>query len=95
MVRACVMGGNGRRDWRLGVEWAAIITDHCVPAAGVIFDTETDQLQSAMLAAMREQKRNPSFDFELDPTISVINTVNVYKISRLSEYPAPVSVNSA
>ncbi|XP_043243542.1 glutamate receptor 1-like isoform X2 [Amphibalanus amphitrite] len=50
---------------------------------GVIFDTETDQLQSAMLAAMREQQRNPSLDFVLDPTVSVINTVNVYKISRL------------
>ena len=52
----------------------------------MIFDTDTDQLQSAMLAAMREQQRNPSLDFVLDPTVSVINTVNVYKISRLSEY---------
>ena len=52
----------------------------------MIFDTQTDELQSAMVDAIMEQQRNPSHDFALEPAISVINTVNVYKISRLSEY---------
>ena len=55
-------------------------------SAGVIFDTQTDELQSAMVDAIMEQQRNPHHDFALEPAISVINTVNVYKISRLSEY---------
>lgn len=63
-------------------------------ASGVIVDTGTDELQAALVDAVNEQNLNTELGFRLDYVMSVINTVNVYKISRLGKWATSLSSSS-
>lgn len=50
---------------------------------GVVLDTGTEELQTALISALQMQRQDSTLPFILEPALSVINTANVYKISRL------------